>query len=258
MPLILQIESCCSIHIGVTRALRRPNWPLHSSALEHVIADADENSERVLNNRSKPRSFPPHRVGTDMPWEKNFDRGVVLDKAMQAFWSRGYEATSMQDLVDCTGINRGSLYATYGDKRALFLAALRMYDEKMRQKLLAELEAQHAPREAIRHLFLAFLSQTSERAPNRGCFLTNTALELSAHDLEVRRIVANAQAQIEVFFVRMIKQGRDSGAIARDVRVRETARGLLATMIGFVVLTRSRPDHELLETIVSDALRRLD
>lgn len=192
-----------------------------------------------------------------MPWEKNFDRDEVLDKAMQAFWSRGYEATSMQDLVDCTGINRGSLYATYGDKRELFLAALRMYDEKMRRRLLADIESRHAPREAIRQLFQAFLSRTSERAANRGCFLTNTALELAAHDSEVRRIVASAQAQIEAFFARMINKGKALGEISPRVRTVEAARGLLATMVGFVVLSRSRPDHDLLRTIVDDALRRL-
>ena len=75
-----------------------------------------------------------------MPWERQFDANEVLDKAMQAFWSRGYEATSMQALVETTGVNRASLYATYGDKHALFLAALRMYDDTLRQRRLAELE----------------------------------------------------------------------------------------------------------------------
>lgn len=193
-----------------------------------------------------------------MPWEKQFDRDEVLNKAMQAFWSRGFEATSMQDLVDCTGINRGSLYATYGDKRALFLAALRMYDERMRRKLLADLEARHGPREAIRRLFLAFVSQSSERSGNRGCFLTNTALELAAHDSEIRRIVARAQQQIEAFFAGMIKKGRAQKQIPAHVNPAEAARGLLASLIGLVVLTRSRPERALLQTIADEAVRRLD
>ena len=80
-----------------------------------------------------------------MPWKKQFDADSVLDKAMQAFWARGYDATSMQDLVDCTGINRGSLYATYGDKHTLFVAALRMYDEKIRRQLLSDFEGASKP-----------------------------------------------------------------------------------------------------------------
>lgn len=193
-----------------------------------------------------------------MPWEKQFDVNEVLDKAMQAFWSRGYEATSMQDLVDCTGINRGSLYATYSDKHALFLAALRMYDEKIRRKLLADLESGYGPREAVRQLFLAFTSQVLEKGGNRGCFLTNTALELAAHDPEAGKIVAHAQKQIEAFFAHMIRKGKAQGEVAPHVKPTETARGLLASLIGLVVLIRSRPERALLQTIVDDAIRRLD
>ena len=76
-----------------------------------------------------------------MPWEKQFDMDQVLKKAMRAFWDRGYECTSMQDLVDHTGVNRGNRYATYGDKHALFVAALRRYDEKRRADALPALEA---------------------------------------------------------------------------------------------------------------------
>lgn len=193
-----------------------------------------------------------------MPWEKQFDVNEILDKAMQAFWSRGYEATSMQDLVDCTGVNRGSLYATYGDKRALFLAALHMYDDRVRRKLLADLESRNRPREAIRALFLAFTSQVSENGGNRGCFLTNTALELAAHDPEVGKIVANAQEEIEAFFARMIRSGKDRGEIPPQVKAAEAARGLLASLLGLIVLTRSRPQRALLQSVVNDALHRLD
>lgn len=192
-----------------------------------------------------------------MPWEKQFDVDAVLDRAMQQFWSRGYEATSMQDLVACTGINRASLYATYGDKRALFLAALRRYDEKVCAEMLSELESRYQPREAIRELFRGF-TRIPERGACRGCFLTNTALELAAHDQEVGRLVAHGQQGIEAFLARMIRQGKADGAIGEHVKPAETARSLLASLIGVVVLSRSRPEPALLRTIVDDALRRLD
>ena len=193
-----------------------------------------------------------------MPWQKQFDVDQVLDKAMQAFWSRGYEATSMQELVTHTGINRASLYATYGDKHALFLAALRVYDDSLRHKRLADLESRYSPREGIRQLFLAFASQASGKGGNRGCFLTNTALELAAHDPEAGRIVAHAQKEIEAFFARMIRKGQAIGDVAARVKPAETASGLLASLIGLAVLTRSRPERALLQTIVEDAVRRLD
>ena len=193
-----------------------------------------------------------------MPWEKQFDVDEMLDKAMQAFWTRGYQGTSVQDLVQSTGVNRGSLYATYPDKHALFIAALRMYDDANRASLLADLEARHEPRKAIRELFLAFVSASSEGGANRGCFLTNTALELAAHDKKARRIVANAQKEIEAFFLRMIRKGIDQGKINPGVRPAEAASGLLASVIGLTVLARSRPERALLLAVVDDAIRRLD
>jgi len=193
-----------------------------------------------------------------MPWEKQFDADEVLDRAMQAFWARGYQATSLQDLVQCTGINRGSLYSAFTDKRALFIAALRRYDSKNRRELLARLEQAFEPRDAIRELFLAFTRQVDERGGNRGCFLTNTALELAAHDPEVGRLVAASQQKIEAFLARMIRKGQAGGQIPAELKAAKTARGLLASLIGLIVLTRSRPQRALLDAIVDDAMHRLD
>lgn len=192
-----------------------------------------------------------------MPWEKQFNKDEALDEALKAFWAHGYEATSMQDLVDCTGVNRGSLYATFGDKRALFLAALRMYDER-RRRMLSEFEKRYPPRQAIGRVFTSFIDQVNEMGGNSGCFLTNSALELAAHDREIGQFVAAAQADVESFFARMIRRGKVEGGIAEHIKPAETARGLLASLLGLLVLVRSRPDRTLLQSILTDALRRLD
>jgi len=192
-----------------------------------------------------------------MPQHKQFDVNEVLERAMHAFWNRGYEATSVQDLVECTGINRGSIYGTYGDKHALFLAALRRYDQKIRHELLTNLESRYTPREAIRQVFLSFSDHATESGDNPGCFLTNTALELAAHDGDVREIVAHGQKELEDFFARMIREGQDKDQIPARIRPRQAARGLLATLQGLVVLTRSRPNRALLRAIVDDAMQRL-
>ena len=193
-----------------------------------------------------------------MPQEKQFNKQEALGRALDAFWSRGFEATSMQDLVDCMGINRGSLYATFGDKRALFLAALASYDEG-RRHMLAEFEKRFDPRDAIRQVFLAFTRDVAEDGGNKGCFITNTALELAPHDDEVRKLVSAAQEDVEQFFVRMIRKGKASGAIGDHVvRPSDAARGLLASLLGLLVLTRSRPEKALLKAIVDEAMRRLD
>ena len=192
-----------------------------------------------------------------MPLQKQFDVDDVLDSAMEAFWERGYEATSVRDLVECTGVNRGSLYANYGDKRALFLAALRRYEETVLSRTLADLEARLGPRDAIRGVFELFAEPARRGRPARGCLIANSTLELAAHDGEVREIVAGAQHRIETFFARMIEQGRARGEIAARVKAREAAGGLLASLLGMVVLTRSRPEEALLGAVIDDAMGHL-
>ena len=193
-----------------------------------------------------------------MPWEKQFDRRVALDRAMQAFWERGYEATSVQDLLDCMGLNRGSLYATFGDKHALFVEALKMYDVEVRVRLLSQIRGQLPPRQAIRKLLESFANDVEEDCPGRGCFLTNTALELAAHDPAARKIVGESQEDLERFFREVLAEGQQDGTVNPCLVPHETARGLLASFIGLVVLSRSRPEVGLLRSIIEDALGRLD
>jgi TetR/AcrR family transcriptional repressor of nem operon len=192
-----------------------------------------------------------------MPWEKRFDVEQTLSRAMQAFWARGYEATSMQDLVHATGVNRASLYATYGDKRDLFLAALRKYDGEVRDRTLEELGRTLPPGEAIAAVFDKFIDQTRQPAGNWGCFLVNTALELAAHDPAIAALVNAAQDDIEAFFLAMIRKGQQSGEFRRDIDAGRAANHALATLLGMLVMIRSRPDEGYLGAVRDGALKSL-
>ena len=192
-----------------------------------------------------------------MPWEKNFDIDATLTRAMQTFWAHGYEATSMQDLVAATGVNRASIYATYGDKRALFLTALRKSDGETRRRMLAELAETKTPAEAIAAVFDKFISQTSVPQGNWGCFLVNTALELAAHDGEIAELVNAAHDEIEAFFLAMIRKGQQSGAFAADRDAEALAHQALASLLGMLVMIRSRPREEFLTAVRDGFLNSL-
>ncbi|MDP2130135.1 MAG: TetR/AcrR family transcriptional regulator [Erythrobacter sp.] len=192
-----------------------------------------------------------------MPWEKNFDVETTLTRAMQVFWARGYEATSMQDLVTATGVNRASIYATYGDKRALFLSALKKYDVDIRRRMFEQLGASQPPAEAITTVFDRFIDQTKVPQGNWGCFIVNTALELAAHDSEIAELVNAAQDDIEAFFLAMIRKGQQDGAFAADRDAGELAHQTLAAMLGMLVMIRSRPDADTLTTIRDGVLKSL-
>lgn len=184
-----------------------------------------------------------------MPWEKQFNVDETLTRAMEAFWAHGYEATSMRDLVDATSVNRASLYATYGDKRELFLTAFRKYDEEVRQRTLDELSKNLTPADAIRAIFDKFIGQTCRPEGNWGCLMVNTALELAAHDAEIAQMVNQAQDSIEAFFLAMIRKGQVCGDFNPRGDAVVLARQALAAFLGFLVLIRSRPDAGYLGAI---------
>lgn len=193
-----------------------------------------------------------------MPWEKRFDVDLTLTRAMQAFWAHGFEATSMQNLVNATGVNRASLYATYGDKRDLLFAALRKYDGEVRNRMLVEVARTRTPSTAIASVFDKFIDQTSQPAGNWGCFLVNTALELAAHDSAIAELVNAAQDEIEAFFLAMIRKGQESREFRADLDAARAAHHALAALLGMLVMIRSRPREDYLNAVrdgVLDSLR---
>ena len=193
-----------------------------------------------------------------MPWEKQFNVDEALGKAMEAFWAHGYEATSMQDLVDCMGINRGSLYATFGDKRRLFIQALRRYDTIHRHDWAEAIRRSRSPRQAIVGIFGDAIDVVLNSGARMGCLLVNTALELSPHDDEISQIVDHSFSEMEAFFSHKIEEGQAIGEIPETVDPTETGRALLSLFIGLRVLARSRPDEGLLRSIAHQADAMID
>ena len=172
---------------------------------------------------------------------------------MHEFWSRGYHQTSMQDLVDCMGIGRGSIYDTFGSKHGLFMRALERYikiNTAALQEILAE---SSSPAETIINVFDAAIAALVVDGSRDGCFIINTATELAAHDDEAAEVVATVVRQTEQAFGALIEQGQETGDIPRTVDPVQTARSLLGLFIGLRILTRSCPDVSLLQAIKRQA-----
>jgi len=191
-----------------------------------------------------------------MPWEKSYQETEVLDGAMRAFWARGYEGTSVADLVAATGINRGSLYAAFTGKRGLFLRALDHYDDRHRARFLDEITRDHPPRAAIIAAFRRAAEPGDDTPP--GCLLVNTALEMSPHDPEIGAFVQARLRAVEDFFCDRIKAGRRDGSLRPELPPRSTAQGLLGLFLGLRVLCRAGPDRGAAEAIVRQAERMLE
>ena len=190
-----------------------------------------------------------------MPWEKSFDEEDVLAKAMHVFWDKGYDSASISDLVDCTGINKGSLYNTFGGKKQLFVKALLKYDQEVRRALLAELEALDDPKKAISTLLDNLVEETIEDSQKKGCFLINTASEIATHEGEVIEIVTRGLNEMEAFLRRCIEVGQVRDDFSSDLDPKATATALLGVIVAIRVLGRGVFDRPALETIADQGKR---
>jgi TetR/AcrR family transcriptional repressor of nem operon len=193
-----------------------------------------------------------------MPWQKNYDQTEVLEKAMKAFWAHGYEATSMSDLVKATGINRGSIYAAFPNKRELFIRALEYYDQVYRRDHLQQIAALNTPREAIIAVFESAACNPPDSGRPWGCLLVNTALELSPHDAEVGAFVDRSLQAVEAFFHCRIESAKQEQSINPELDSNDTASALLGLFLGLRVLTRAKSRQATIDAVISQARMMLE
>jgi TetR/AcrR family transcriptional repressor of nem operon len=184
---------------------------------------------------------------------KQFDRGEVLDRAMVLFWKRGYEATSIRDLVAATGINRGSIYATFGDKKGLFLAVLDRYGEKIAKPLMAEL-ADPDPRRAIERMFDSIIRRTSDPRFPRGCLNTNSSLECPGSGDEITRKIADGFGRQESAIYCVLQRAQAEGSLPLTLDPRALARFFVAVAQGLNVVNKAVADPGVLQDIAGVAM----
>ena len=193
-----------------------------------------------------------------MPRKKEFDEDEVLHRAMEIFWHKGYEATSVQDLVDQMGINRGSLYGTFSDKRALFLAAIQHYDQTVVSAVVAVLHKPGSARRTIEEYIRGEARRIADDRQRQGCFLTNSAVEVAPHDLEAEQRLRAALKRIESAFYDALVVARQQGEIRTRRDLRALARFLTSGMQGLRVMARVNPDRDALLAIADIMISTLD
>jgi TetR/AcrR family transcriptional regulator, transcriptional repressor for nem operon len=188
---------------------------------------------------------------------KQFDRNEVLDHAMAVFWRNGYQATSIQDLVEATGINRGSLYTTFGEKRGLFLAVLDHYAERIARRTIAELNDPD-PRRAIEGMFESIIRRTSDPTFPRGCLNTNTSLECPGAGDVIGRKIAALMGQQESAIYQVVRRAQSTGVLGPEQDARALARFFVGVAHGLNVVNKVAPDPAMLKDMVKVAMRVWD
>jgi TetR/AcrR family transcriptional regulator, transcriptional repressor for nem operon len=179
---------------------------------------------------------------------REFDEDKVLAAAANAFWQRGYHATSVDDLCTATGLLRGSLYGAYGDKRGIFLAALNRYCESRVNRAAQSLSGTPG-REVLRRGLLYYVQAISDLDLARACFITNTALELTPEDREVAQVIERTFRRMSLLWGEAAVRARKAGAFKAKLDEKTVGDYLFCIVQGLRVLGKIYKEDELTEVI---------
>jgi AcrR family transcriptional regulator len=191
-------------------------------------------------NRGRPRIFDPE---------------LVLENAMELFWSRGYDATSLQDLLEATGLSKSSLYESFGNKQSLFETAFTRYFEGRARFMRERLDESEYALEFIRECLMSVLEDASRDSP-RGCMLVNVANEFSSSDPAIHRLVILASKRFRRVFELAFERAQESGEISADKTPEELALLMHCVMNGLRTQTKSGLSHQELLTVIDLVMAR--
>jgi len=188
-----------------------------------------------------------------------FEYEKVLSNAMEQFWKEGYEASSVQKLLDCTGINRGTLYNSFGDKDTFFRSCVDFYNQGIEKDLEASLKnSSLSAWEAINSFFQLAVTQASNKHRGMGCLLVNSLCESINYDRELKKIVRNSLAVIRKGFLDRVKEAQKGGKLRKTITAEFAADVLMNTLYGLRVNSRDGASAAQMASLVSFTLETLE
>lgn len=185
-----------------------------------------------------------------------FNRDEALNRAMSVFWQKGYKGTSMKDLVDRMGLQPGSIYNSFGDKRTLFLEAVRKYGDTVTSKMIQVLYSDGPYIDNIEKFFNSLVRTPSEKK-SIGCLLSNTVVELAPHDKEVADVVNGFMKRIEEAFSYCLEKAVSANELPEDTDIRSLSFYLATCTHGLIVTGKSASDPDRMRSIVEIIMTKL-
>jgi TetR/AcrR family transcriptional regulator, transcriptional repressor for nem operon len=188
---------------------------------------------------------------------REFDMASVSEAASRVFWERGYHATTLDDLTDATGLLRGSIYGAFGDKHGMLLIALDNYADGAIAQLSERLNSSASPHDALRTALLHHARIVSALSGLRGCFITNTTLEMLPSDAEVAQRIESIMRRIATLLAAAVIRGQAAGVFDSSLDEKAVADFLLCVTQGLRVLGKVVHDEARLTAAVDIAMRAL-
>ena len=188
---------------------------------------------------------------------RTFDPHTTLSQVVDLFSSKGYSETSMEDIVQTTGVSRYGLYGTFGNKRELFEQALEQYAEGMGKQSFLRLLEPGASLEHVRAIFDERVADMCCGEENKGCLFIHTAMELAPQDEELRGVLQRFMKRMSKAFAIGLDSAKGRGEVAKDVEVDAAGELLTSTMFGLAVLGRTGFPKATLDGIVDSTLESI-
>tara|TARA_B100000676_G_scaffold311889_1_gene383598 strand:- start:5727 stop:6305 length:579 start_codon:yes stop_codon:yes gene_type:complete len=185
---------------------------------------------------------------------RSYDPDTVLDALISQFWEKGFDATSTRDLVEATHLFKASLYGAFGDKRAMYRAALGRYIDREVEAAYAMLSEGNGV-DAIDALFSRVVEEIRQGGGRWGCFLCNASSDVAPFNEVIAARVAEAFARFTEGFAHALSR---TARYADSTTARQTkAASLMAHYVGMRVMARGGAGADVLQAIRDDALREV-
>jgi TetR/AcrR family transcriptional repressor of nem operon len=191
-----------------------------------------------------------------MPRPREFDTDIAMDRAVETFWQNGFEGTGMQDLCAAMELHSGSIYAAFGDKRALFLSAMDRYIDTVSREAIQRIGGASSGLAGIQAYFDYLIEAIVDGKRRWGCLITNTLTEFAQRDPEIAAKIAVHLARVDAAFQTALARARSEGELAENVGP-EQAAFLVCLLQGLNVLAKTQPRRDVLQDIVRTALEGL-
>lgn len=183
-----------------------------------------------------------------------YDPDEVIDKAMGAFWLKGYDATSLADIEAATGLNRSSLYTAFGDMHTLYMEALERFHERETARVLHALRVAPTAKEGIWRVFQLSVEDLVNDPECRGCMIVNTTAECVPGDPQVTAFVRAVDEETERAFADAVRRAQAQGEMSPAHDPDRLSAYLYSALQGLRLRGKAEPDRATLEGIVGVAL----
>jgi len=189
---------------------------------------------------------------------REFDSEQALDAAMHLFWRQGYEATSMQNLLDTMQLSKSSLYQTFGSKHELFQQCINQYRRMMTTELQQQFDAAISGREFIEKFFMMITDRAKNPANRIGCLVMNTATELAQRDKEIGKLIKLGTENFTKIFTQAVKRAQQEGDVSADKNPQALGYFLMSNLSGLNSMAKAGASQAVLKDISKEIVNSLN